>query len=300
MRALVFGADGFLGANLCLELQSQGYDVVGTSLNRKGETSLDALGVKCRIEFGDVTDLSFVERVISSSECDVVFHLAAVSIVRVAEKAPMLALKTNIMGTLNVVDTCHKMGIKCLIASSDKAYGDHDGLPYTETMSLRPRGVYETSKTCADHIGTLYNAIVVRCANLYGPGDLNWSRMIPRSIKLALSGESPKIYGDSVDQKREWIYVKDACKAYIALAKNVQEGAYNVGSGIQMSPMEIGFKIAEMIGSPLPDIENKATPFYEILTQKLDCKKISHLWQHEVSMTTGLQKTVDWYREYLK
>jgi nucleoside-diphosphate-sugar epimerase len=123
--------------------------------------------------------------------------------------------------------------------------------------------------------------------------------MIPRSIKLALSGKAPKIYGDSVDQKREWIYVKDACRAYIELAKHRQDGAYNVGSGFQMSPMVIGIQIAEMTGCKPPEVEDKEKPFYEIREQKLECTKIETIWQPEISMDDGLLKTINWYKGYL-
>ena len=208
MKVLVTGAEGFLGANLCAELTARGHEVTAASLNRKGGTSLDALGVKTRIEYGDVTDMAFVDRIVSSSEADWIFHLAAVSIVRTAQSNPALALRTNILGTINVLESAKRTGARVLTASSDKAYGDHDGAEYIEWMSLKPTGAYEVSKTCADHIGQLYGAIVVRCANLYGDGDLNWSRLVPNSIRLALSGKSPQIYGDAIYNKREWLYVK--------------------------------------------------------------------------------------------
>lgn len=301
MKALVTGAEGFLGANLCRELIAQGHEVTGTSLNRTKHTSLDALGVNCRIEYGDVTDPAFVDRVINSSEADWVFHLAAVSIVRIANALPARTLQTNIMGTVNVLDACKRMNVKrVLVASSDKAYGDHIGLPYIETMDLRPTGAYEVSKACADHIGILYGATVVRCANLYGPADLNWSRMIPNSCRRALKGESPQIYGDAVNDKREWIYIQDAIKAYIHLAQNGQPGAYNVGSNCQLSPMQIGKMIAELTGCKPPDVVTKERAFYEIPEQILYCEKILESgWQPEFEIEDGLIQTVNWYQGYL-
>jgi len=301
MRAVVTGAEGFLGANLCKELMARGHEVIGTSLNRQHKTSLDALKVDCRIEYGDVTDPEFIDRVIATSEADWVFHLAAVSIVRVASASPAIALKTNIMGTVNVLDACARAGTKkVLIASSDKAYGDHEGKAYEENMALKPTGAYEVSKTCADHIGTLYGATVVRCANLYGPGDLNWSRLIPNSIRLALKGEAPHIYGDAVDDKREWLFVDDAVNAYITLAERGKAGAYNVGSGMQMSPMELAYEISSMTGCKPPEVVKKERGFYEIPTQVLDCKKMQAVgWDAEYSLFRGLTKTVDWYGAYL-
>jgi CDP-glucose 4,6-dehydratase len=265
-------------------------------------TSFDALDVNCRLEYGDITDPEFIDRVIASSEAEWVFHLAAVSIVRIASASPALAFKTNIMGTVNVLDACKKHNVKrVLIASSDKAYGDQGGLPYTEEMALRPTGAYEVSKACADNIALFYGATVVRCANLYGEGDLNWSRLIPNSCKLALRGESPQIYGDAVDARREWLYVKDAVNAYIALAEKGHAGAYNVGSGCQASPMEIAIEIANAIGCKPPELSDKATEFYEIPTQELDCRKIEYTlgWCPEYSLGTGLLNTIRWYKDYL-
>lgn len=301
MRALVTGAEGFLGANLCAELISRGHEVTATSLNRKGHTSLDALGVNIRIEHGDVTDGTFIDRVISSSEADVVFHLAAVSIVRVAQANPALALRTNILGTLNVLEACKRTGAKALTASSDKAYGDHNGAEYTENMALKPTGAYEVSKTCADHIGQLYGAVVIRCANLYGDGDLNWSRLIPNSTRLALQGKAPQIYGGAVYNKREWLYVKDAVNAYIMLAEKGEAGAYNVGSGEQASPLEVAEMLCGLLGSPFPEVVQKKHDFYEIPEQRLNVEKMHELgWNHEYSLVSGLKQTVEWYREYLR
>jgi len=300
MRALVTGGEGFLGANLCAELIARGHEVTAASLNRRNGTSLDALRVDCRVEYGDVTDASFVERIVSSSEADIVFHLAAVSIVRTAQVNPALALKTNILGTINVLEACKRTGAKALIASSDKAYGDHGGLEYTEDMALKPTGAYEVSKTCADHIGQLYGAVVVRCANLYGDADLNWSRLIPNSIRLAIRGLPPQIYGDAVHAKREWLYVKDAVSAYIKLAEAGQAGAYNVGSGEQASPLEVADSICELLGIDKPEIVEKTRDFYEIPEQKLNVDKMHGLgWQHRYRLVEGLNNTVDWYQRYL-
>jgi len=141
MRALISGAEGFLGANLCKALLAQGHDVTALSLNRQKHTSLDALGVECRTEYGDVTDAVFVERVIAASEAEWVFHLAAVSIVRIAQASPALALRTNILGTLNVMEACRKLpGVKSIVvASSDKAYGDHCQTPRRNVTQRRYR-----------------------------------------------------------------------------------------------------------------------------------------------------------------
>ena len=134
----------------------------------------------------------------------------------------------------------------------------------------------------------LYGAIVVRCANLYGDGDLNWSRLVPNSIRLALSGKSPQIYGDAIYNKREWLYVKDAVNAYIQLAEIGQPGAYNVGSGEQASPLDVANAICELLDCKKPEVIAKQREFYEIPEQKLSCAKIRKLgWRHEVSLADG-------------
>jgi CDP-glucose 4,6-dehydratase len=142
------------------------------ALSRKGLTSLDALGVNVRLEYGDIQDREYVERVVNASEADVVFHLAAVSIVRIAEHNPGRAYRTNILGTVNVAEACQDKA-KLLIASSDKAYGDAGGAAYREDQPLQPNQPYEISKAASDMIGRSYGAVVLRCANLFGPGDLN-------------------------------------------------------------------------------------------------------------------------------
>lgn len=302
MRALITGCEGFLGANLAKELIAQGVEVTGTSLNRQGKTSLEALGVDCRIEYGDVTDAQFVERVVSTSEPDWVFHLAAVSIVRVANASPGRTMGVNIQGTVNVLDACRFFGVgKVLIASSDKAYGDHNGKPYVEDMPLKPTGAYEVSKACADMVGQFYNAIVLRCANIYGCGDLNWSRLIPNSCRLALNGESPRIYGGAVNAKREWMHVSDAVSAYIHLANVGLPGAYNVGTGEQSSPLEVAEMITRITGTKMPGFVEKEREFYEIQEQVLNCDKMHGLgWKSKHSITLGLLETVQWYEDYLK
>jgi CDP-glucose 4,6-dehydratase len=302
MRCLITGGEGFLGANLARELIAQGHEVTVTSLHRQNKTSLGALGVLCRTEYGDVTDYSFVERVLSSTEAEWVFHLAAVSIVRIASRSPLRTLNTNIIGTANVLEVCTQLGIeRVLVASSDKAYGDQGGIPYREDMPLKPTGVYEVSKACADNIAGLYDAIVLRCANIYGEGDLNFSRLIPNSFRLGWNNESPQIYGDAVDARREWLYVEDAVNAYITLAKVGKPGAYNVGSGDQASPLEIGKMISDITGSLSPEWVRKENEFYEIKEQVLNCEKILSLgWKPFTGIMSGLYKTGDWYKEYFK
>lgn len=309
MRAVVFGSEGFLGANLCKMLMECGHDVVGTSLHRRHHTSLDALQVACRVEYGDVTDPAFVERILSTHEAQWVFHLAAVSIVRVAQSSPARAYQTNVMGTVNVLEACRKLGTvqAIVVASSDKAYGDHGGKPYTENMPLLPVAPYEVSKAAADLIAQSYAATydmpvkITRCANLYGPGDLNWSRLIPNSCRQANRHEPPIVHAGSTQMQREYLHVEDACRAYITLAECGWPGAYNVGSGDWSDTQWVAETIAELMDAPAPIVQIKhGAAFHEIPKQHLCADKIRALgWKPEVRLIEGLARTIQWYREYL-
>jgi len=309
MKAIVTGAEGFLGANLCKVLLAQGHQVTACSLNRANHTSLDALGVNCRIEYGDVTDASFVERVIAGCEAEWVFHLAAVSIVRIAQAAPAIALRTNILGTINVLEACRRLpGVKSVVcASSDKAYGDHGGKTYREDMPLLPVAPYEVSKAAADLIAQSYaatygmNVKVTRCANLYGPADLNWSRLIPNSCRQSLRGLRPVVHQGTAHMQRDYLHVDDAVNAYIWLATCAVPGVYNVGNGDVASTLEIALSIARLTGAPEPICEPKQQPFMEIPTQELDTAKIRNLgWESCIRLPDGLVRTVGWYNSYLR
>ena len=301
MRVLITGCDGFLGANLARHLLAKGHTVTGAALSRKGHTSLDALGVSLRLEYGDVCDRDYCERLVNSSEAEVVFHLAAVSIVRTAERDPYRAVRTNVLGTLNICEAAKRNGAVAVVASSDKAYGSAEGQRYREDMPLRPVGAYETSKACADHVARLYGAVVVRAANLYGPGDLNWSRLVPNSCRLALGGEAPQVYGDAAANQREWLYVDDACQGYLHLAIAGEPGAYNLGSGFTASAEGVAKTIARLAGAPLPVSVSKERPFYEIAAQILDSRKVNRLgWCAFTDLNEGLYKALEWYRGYLE
>jgi CDP-glucose 4,6-dehydratase len=301
VRCLITGADGFLGANLCRLLLAAGHEVTGAALNRHNHTSLDALGMIIRLEYGDVTDAAYVERLVNAYEAEVIYHLAAVSIVRVAERDPGRAIRTNVLGTLNVCQAGQRAGAQVIVASSDKAYGDNAGERYREDTPLRPTGAYEVSKACADHVARLYGAIVVRAANLYGPADLNWSRLVPNSCRLVLSGQAPHVYGNSATYQREWLHVEDACRAYVCLAEKGRPGeAYNVGSGETESPLYIARQLSSIANAPAPALKEAAT-FYEIPTQELDCQKMYRLgWSAIWTLGEGLRQTLRWYERQTK
>lgn len=300
MRALITGVDGFLGANLAAYLLAAGHEVTGAALNRKNNTSLDALGVRCRVEYGDITDAAFVGRVVNACEAEVVYHLAAVSIVRVAERDPGRAIRTNVLGTLNVCEAAQRNGAKVIVASSDKAYGASEDA-YSERTPLRPTGAYEVSKAAQDHVARLYGAIVVRAANLYGPGDLHWSRLVPACCRLIASGQAPQVYGDAGGCQREWLHIEDASAAYAFLAEHGARGqAYNVGSGQRATALDVARRLSFLGHAPCPDTVGKERPFYEIPSQSLDCTKIETLgWQARRTLNEGLYQTLHWYARHL-
>ena len=301
MRCLISGADGFLGANLARYLLDKGHTVIGACLNRKGETSLDALNVRLRLEYGDTTDRLYISRLLNAYEIETVFHLAAVSIVRVAERDKERAIRTNVLGTVAVCEAAEHAGARVIVASSDKAYGDQAGEAYREDMALRPTGAYEVSKACQDMVARLYGAVVVRAANLYGPADLHWSRLVPNSCRLALSGVPPAVYGDAATHEREWLHVEDACRAYLLLAERGERGqAYNVSSGETATALAIAQMIARLANAPAPTLVQKASAYYEIPAQSLDCRRIYRLgWASERTLAEGLYQTLKWYDRQL-
>lgn len=306
MNVLVTGADGFLGANLCAALLADGHDVVGAALNRKGRTSLDALGVDIRMEYGDVLDRDYLRRLVNAHEPRWVFHLAAVSIVRIAEADPYRCVATNVMGALNALDACRYGPVAALVvASSDKAYGDYGGVACTEDMELRPKGTYELSKALADVLAQGYarhletRVVVTRCANLYGPGDLNWSRLVPNSCRRIWRGAPPQVHPGAWQYRREWLHVWDAVRAYMLLAELGSKGeAYNVGSGQTVTAGYVAKHLADLAGVRTPVESN--VHVREIPAQSLCSDRVHTLgWRPLVGLEHGLGDTLAWYRDYL-
>jgi CDP-glucose 4,6-dehydratase len=261
---------------------------------------------------GELEDLAVVVRALNEYEIDTVFHLGAQTIVGTASRSALSTFESNIRGTWNVLEackTCAKLVQRVIVASSDKAYGAHDRLPYTEETPLQGRFPYDVSKSCADLIAFSYfhtyhvPVAVTRCGNLYGGGDLNFSRLIPGTIRSALDDEAPIIRSDG-KFVRDYFYVRDAVAAYLELAQMLPDErflgeAFNFGTETPMSVMDLVRLILELMGKSalVPQILNEAS--HEIPRQYLDCTKARQMlgWRSRFTLQEGLRETIEWYRD---
>lgn len=311
----VTGSTGFLGSSLTRELCGRGARVVALVRDRVADSSLVRSGLMARIDvvYGQLEDAATIERAIGEYEVDTVFHLAAQAIVGVANKNPVSTFRANIEGTWNVLEAARRNGAvrRVIVASSDKAYGDHDVLPYDERHALQGRHPYDVSKSCADLIALSYHhtyglpVCITRCGNLFGGGDLNFNRIVPGTIRTVVDGECPVIRSDG-SPLRDYIYVLDAVSAYLRLAeamedKAIRGEAFNFGTARPLSVLEITRKILELMGRTdlEPRVLNEARG--EILHQYLSSDKARRLlgWEPVASIDSGLKATIDWYRDFL-
>jgi CDP-glucose 4,6-dehydratase len=249
-------------------------------------------------------------RVLNEHEVDEVFHLAAQTIVGTANRSPLATWEANVRGTYSLLEACRGLGTvkRVVVASSDKAYGDHDELPYREDFALQPRYPYDVSKACTDLIARSYAntydlpVAVTRLANLYGPGDLNWSRIIPDSARALARGERPVIRSDGTPE-RDYLYVEDAVDAYLAIGASLDDPAHrgrawNAGWGKPIPVIDVVRTLISVSGSDAePDVQGEGTPHGEIDRQYLDSTKIRTQfgWEPRVDLREGLSRTIEWY-----
>lgn len=313
---LVTGCTGLLGSWLTRELVRRGADVIGLIRDQVPESDLYRSGVAERIKMvrGTIQDLEVLERVLGEYEVQTVFHLAAQTIVGVANRNPLVTFEANVRGTWLVLEACRRSPTvgQIIVASSDKAYGIHEQLPYSEDCPLQGRFPYDVSKSCADLIAQSYAATfrlpvaVTRCGNLFGGGDLNWNRIVPGTIRSGLAGERPIIRSNG-KCIRDYFYVEDAVLAYLALAEQIATRpeligqAFNFSNEIQVSVLDIVRHILGAVGRDdlEPDVRDEAQ--HEIPHQYMDASKARRLlnWRPHFRLQEGLEKTVAWYRAFL-
>lgn len=313
---LITGCTGILGSSLTSALVELGADVVGLVRDWIPQSELVRSKTidQIKVVRGDVTDSTIVNRVFSEYEIDTCFHLAAQTIVGIANQMPIPTFETNIMGTWNVLEAGRSWaGVKrIVVASSDKAYGDFKTLPYDESAPLQGRHPYDVSKSCADLIAMSYAntyqlpVAITRCGNLYGGGDLNWNRIVPGTIRAILRGERPIVRSDG-SPRRDYVFVLDIVDAYLTLAEAMVDGthtgeAFNFGLDQPMSALEMVRKIISL--SPYPALEPVilGNASNEIQEQYLNSNKAHQLlgWHATHSLEEGLQRTMDWYVNHLQ
>ncbi len=315
-NVLVTGATGFVGGNLAAELVRRGAHVVTVERDRRAVNSLKALGIydQVSVAFGDIADEAFMARLFNEFEVTVGFHLAAQAIVGTANRGPLSTFKSNIQGTWSVLDGALRSGrIKALVvASSDKAYGIHEELPYRETHRLNGRFPYDASKVCTDVLTQCYHTTyelpvaITRNANTYGPADLNYSRLIPDAIRCALDGRTFEIRSDG-KMRRDYLYVSDAVDGYLLLAETltadaaVRGEAFNFGTGVPTDVLTVCSKIFEQVDNPSASLAVLNQAKYEIPAQFLDIGKAERMWgwKPTTSLDHGLAQTVRWYAAHL-
>lgn len=315
-RVFVTGATGMIGSQLVAELLAAGADVSVLVRDQDPRSQLYRSGNVARVSLysGAVEHLETLERAIVESEASVVFHCAAQTLVGVGQRAPLLTFESNVRGTYNLLEACRRQApfiSAVVLASSDKAYGTSAKLPYTEDLPLRGEAPYEVSKSAADLIARSYfltyalPLAIVRCGNTYGAGDLNWSRIVPGTIRAYLLGSAPEIRSDGT-YRRDYIYLRDVARAYLVVAQALQRSeirgeAFNFASGSPLTVLELVKHIADLIGGELPAPRILNTARNEIVDQSLSTKKAQTMlnWRPRFTLKDGLEETIAWYRDYL-
>jgi CDP-glucose 4,6-dehydratase len=314
-RIYVTGASGIVGSWLVRRLIAEGAYVVVLIHDADPQTELIRSEDIHRVAVvnGELESYSTQERAINEHEIDTVFHLGAQPIVTTALRNPLPTFETNIRGTWNVLEACRRhtsLVQRIVVASSDKCYGDSDKLPYTEDMPVAGHHPYDVSKSCTDLLAMAYGytyglpIAVARCGNIYGGGDLNWSRIVPGTIRSLLRGERPVIRSDG-KFIRDYIYVKDVVDAYLALGASAERNevrgqAFNFSSESKVAVLDVVFAIRRLMGKTdlEPLILNQAKS--EIRNQFLDASKARRIldWAPRFGLEGGLTETIDWYKRY--
>jgi len=313
-NVFVTGCSGLLGSWLTKGLVDKGANVVGLIRDNVPKSYLYTSGYYDKITSvrGSLEDYPLLERTLNEYEIETVFHLGAQTIVTIANRNPLSTFESNIKGTWNMMEACRRSPLvkRIVVASSDKAYGDQEKLPYDENTPLEGRHPYDVSKSCADLICRAYYetyklpVCVTRCGNFYGGGDLNFNRIVPDTIRSALNGKAPVIRSDGTFI-RDYFYVEDGVGAYMMLAEKMDDPkihgeAFNFSNELQITVSEMVDKVLKVMKSDLkPVVLNQAGN--EIKHQYLSAKKARQMlgWKPLYTPDEGLKRTVQWYREFL-
>jgi CDP-glucose 4,6-dehydratase len=310
---LVTGAAGLLGGWVVDRLAREGATTIGLDIAWSRTTLLGDRDDFRRVD-GDVRDRETLDSLLRTEGIDTVFHLAAQALVGVANDDPVGTFEHNVLGTWATLDACRANPAvsSIVVASSDKAYGDHNGEPYVESMPLLARHPYAASKTCTDVIAQTYAetyrlpVAITRCGNMYGGGDTEWSRIVPGTIRSVLRDERPVIRSDG-RYVRDYFYVEDAADGVLALAEAVAKReelggeAFNFAAEEHADVIEIVTRILDLTASNLePVVRNEAV--HEIRDQRVSAEKAHNVlgWRAAHSLDDGLRSTIDWYRSHLR
>ena len=312
----ITGATGLIGGWLTKKLYEAGADVVCLIRDDVPQSELVRTNLinKVKVVRGDICDRDLMERIMGEYEVDTVMHLAAQAIVGIANRNPVTTFEANIQGTWSVLEACRRSPKvkQIVLASSDKAYGDQEILPYYENTPLQGIHPYDVSKSCADLIAHSYAhsyglpVVITRCGNFYGGGDLNWNRIVPGTIRSIINGKKPVIRSDG-KFVRDYLYVEDGAAAYMLLAEKLANNpslkgeAFNVSNQQPVTVIDLVNKILLAMNSPLlPEIKNEVSN--EIREQYLDASKVNTMlnWKPQFDLDTGIQKTIQWYKDFLE
>jgi len=312
----VTGCTGLLGSWLCKELVERGADVTGLVRDWVPRSILlkEDIISNMNVVRGGVEDFYTLERTLNEYEIEIVFHLAAQTIVEIANRNPRSTFETNIKGTWNILEACRRVPTvkEIIVASSDKAYGEQHKLPYDETDPLQGTHPYDVSKSCADLLTRAYYVTyglpvcITRCGNFYGGGDLNFNRLVPGTIRSVLAGESPIIRSDGTFI-RDYFYIKDAVFAYLHLAEKMEEldifgEAFNFSNELQINALELVEKITQLMGREELEPRILGIAKNEIKHQYLSASKAKKIlnWKAKYPLDEGLKETIEWYKNFFE
>lgn len=319
VTTLVTGAQGFLGSWLAERLLDEGARVVvpRRDVPALSRFRLERLDERCDLVDADVLDEAALARVVNEYEPELIFHLAAQTLVGTANRSPLATFETNVRGTWNLLEACRALEPRSparaiVVASSDKAYGSHEELPYREDFALQPVFPYDVSKACTDMVARSYAqtyglpVAVTRLANVYGPGDFNVSRIVPDTARSLVRGERPVVRSDGTPQ-RDFLHIADAVEAYLAVAASLARPelrgrAWNAGAGEPVAVIEVVERLIAASGREVePDVRGSGTPSGEIDRQWLDSTAIRDElgWAPERGLDEGLAETYAWYARVL-